>query len=318
MKLHIISTVNGITNEGMRNVATHLSQCFEAEHPVRYSGLKSIASVVRNSLWADVTVVFARANPQLYLLLKGVQLLCKHVWVVSVQKPTEGFLRRNDRSPLRCGWLYLSESDIAPVRLRPGCTAHPFQAGLKTDKFTPADRETQAQLKKEWGFDPNKPLVVHVGHCSSGRGLEAFCALDKEKFQCLMVASGMFEDASTVAMLENRGVRLHRGYLEQVQQIYQMADLYLFPTRSNEFVISVPLSVMEALACGTPVIGFRGFDGLLPLAAQPEDMVLLNSMEELNDTALQLQKRKRQQCLLRAPQTWPQIAQEILKTLSKT
>lgn len=197
MKLHIISTVNGMTNEGMRNVATHLSQCFEKQHTVRYSGLKSVGSVVKNSLWADVTVVFARANPQLYWLLRAVQMLCKNLWVVSVQKPTEGFLQRNDRSPVRCSWLYLSESDIQPVRLHPDKAAHPFQAGLKLDKFTPADAMRQAQLKAEWGFNPEKPLVVHVGHCSSGRGLEAFCALDADKYQCLMVASGMFEDADT-------------------------------------------------------------------------------------------------------------------------
>lgn len=312
MKLHIIGTVNGITNEGMRNVATHLAKGFEKQHTVRYSGLKAIGQVLKNALWADVTVVFARANPQLYWLTRVVQKLCKNIWLVSVQRPTEGFLRRNDRHPLRCGWLYLSKSDIQPVQLAPGRKAYLFQPGIDLKKFTPVDPQTQARLKEKYGFDPALPLVVHVGHCSAGRGLEAFCSLDKERYQRLVVASGMFEDPQTVQRLESEGVRILRGYLECVQEIYQMADLYLFPTRSNEYVISIPLSAMEALACGTPVVGFQGFEGLEELAKTPGDMALIHTPQELDTAARLLLKQKRQECLLGDPRSWDAIAQEIL------
>lgn len=315
MKLHIIGTVNGMTNEGMRNVATHLARGFEKHHPVRYSTLKNVGAIYKNSLWADVTVVFARANTQLYWLMRVVQRLCKNVWLVSVQRPMDGFLRRNDKHPLRCDWLYLSESDIQPVRLYPGKSAHFFRPGINLKKFTPVDAETQTQLKRKYGFDPARPVAIHVGHCSAGRGLEAFCDLDKDKYQRLAVVSGMFEDEQTVSRLEADGVTILRGYLEYIQEIYQMADLYLFPTRSNEYVISVPLSVMEALACGTPAVGFRDFPRLQELAQQPEDMVLVRSPQELTAAADSLMSRKRPECLLRDPHSWDAVAEQILKII---
>lgn len=40
MVIHVIGTVNGQVNEGMRNVATHLAKEFEKENTVLYSGLK--------------------------------------------------------------------------------------------------------------------------------------------------------------------------------------------------------------------------------------------------------------------------------------
>ena len=39
MVIHVIGTVNGQVNEGMRNVATHLAKEFETDNSVLYSGL---------------------------------------------------------------------------------------------------------------------------------------------------------------------------------------------------------------------------------------------------------------------------------------
>lgn len=61
MVSHIIGTVNGQINEGMRNVATHLVKEFQKENTVLYSGLKQIPQIIFNSKRADVTMIFARA-----------------------------------------------------------------------------------------------------------------------------------------------------------------------------------------------------------------------------------------------------------------
>ena len=58
MVIHVIGTVNGQVNEGMRNVATHLAKEFEKENTVLYSGLKQIPQIVLNSRRADVTILF--------------------------------------------------------------------------------------------------------------------------------------------------------------------------------------------------------------------------------------------------------------------
>lgn len=57
MVIHVIGTVNGQVNEGMRNIATHLAKEFEKENTVLYSGLKQIPQIVLNSRRADVTMI---------------------------------------------------------------------------------------------------------------------------------------------------------------------------------------------------------------------------------------------------------------------
>ena len=49
MVIHVIGTVNGQVNEGMRNVATHLAKEFEKDNTVLYSGLKQIPQIVLNA-----------------------------------------------------------------------------------------------------------------------------------------------------------------------------------------------------------------------------------------------------------------------------
>ena len=55
-KIHIVSTVNGQVNEGMRNVATHIAKALEKDNEVRYSGLKNLASIIKNSFSCDFSV----------------------------------------------------------------------------------------------------------------------------------------------------------------------------------------------------------------------------------------------------------------------
>ena len=49
-------------------------------------------------------------------------------------------------------------------------------------------------------------------------------------------------------------VKIFDNYIPNIEEIYQMADVYLFPTVEECNCIDVPLSCMEAAACGKPVV----------------------------------------------------------------
>lgn len=316
MKIHVISTVNGQVNEGMRNVATHLSRAFEAKHEVRHSGLKDIASIVRNSTRCDATMIFARANKMVYWLARLVTLLSSNVWIVCVQKPNEVFTSLNHKHPLKVNYLTLLEDDLSDIKCRSGYRKVRLGVGIEADKFSPVTREEQRELKQKYGLAPEKPLVIHVGHCSSGRGLEDFAEIrDAER---LIVASGMFENADTVNTLQQAGVRIHKGYLEHVEDIYQMADAYLFPTHSAEYVISIPLSVMEALSCGVPVVGYRDFSNLLKIPAEEDAITLITDRSKLNDAIGHAAKRKKDHSLLIEPKSWEEVADDALAAVRRS
>lgn len=310
VKIHIISTVNGQVNEGMRNVATHISKALETNHKVFYSGLKDIVSIIKNSYTCDATLIFARANKHIYWLTKIVAILAKNVWLVCVQKPDAGFTQLARKKPLKINYLAIVENDLRDIPVPNGFNKDIIGVGIKLDKFKPVNNERQRALKVKYGFDEFKPLVIHVGHCSAGRGLEDFTEI--KDAQRMVVSSGMFENANTVNTLLDSGVTVHKGYLENVEEIYQMADVYLFPTRSTEYVISIPLSVMEALSCGVPVIGYKDFPNLCSVGAADGSITLIDRKEELNKVIAKTVKKKQNISLLLKQKTWEQVADDVM------
>ena len=280
MNIHVIGTVNGEVNEGMRNIATHISRAFEKEHTVIYSGLRQLPKIVFDSKKADVTIIFAWADKRIYELVRAVSAICTNVWVVLVQKPAEEFFELTRDNPLGCSYLYIFDDDVKGLNVAEGKTIRRFSVGINTEKFVPPAGIDVGELKKKYGFDPELPLLLHVGHCSGGRGLEDF--LQIKNAQRLIIASGMFEDEALVKALEDDGVTIMSGYLENVEEIFQMSDAYLFPTRSSDNVISIPLSVMEALACGVPVIGYRSFVNFSGIGCADGAVSFIDSPEEID------------------------------------
>ena len=129
----------------------------------------------------------------------------------------------------------------------------------------------------------------------------------------MVVASGMFEDENVVRILNEAKVKIHKGYLENVEEVYQMADAYLFPTRSAEFVISIPLSVMEALSCGVPVIGYKSFENLNEITGSEGAITLVDNAEQLDEVLPEVIKKKSDHSLLEKTGSWADVAQSVLR-----
>lgn len=315
MNIHIISTINGLENEGMRNVATHLSKEFEKHHTVTYSGLKDVLSIIKNGRKSDVTLVFARLIKSVYYMLRLVRPFIGEICVVCVQPVSKEFAELNRKHKVVDYCLTICKEDVESSF--DSKIIHTFPVGINTEKFKP-NNTNRTTLCEKLELPNDKTIVLHVGHCSSGRYLEEMLTLDKEKFHCMVVASGMFDDENTIKALKDGGIDLRFGFVKNIEDYYNCADVYFFPTKSSEFVISVPLSVMEALSCGTPTVAYRSFEKLSLIKTSCDNAIMLiDDVNELSSAIDIAKTRKGEVTFLDDPKNWDDVSKDILAFLLK-
>jgi len=132
-----------------------------------------------------------------------------------------------------------------------------LKTGVDTEKFIPVSQEKKIVLKQKYHFDPERPIVLHVGHLKYGRGVAELLKLDPS-YQILLVASTLTKDEQDEALrqelLGRPNIRILDGYIPNIEEIYQMSDVYMFPVTQSGNCIDVPLSCLEAASCGKPVV----------------------------------------------------------------
>lgn len=132
-----------------------------------------------------------------------------------------------------------------------------LKTGVDTERFVPVAPHQVRALKGKYGLDPDRKVILHVGHLKHGRNIAQLCKLDSQ-YQILLVVSTLTKDQrdrELRAQLEQCGnVKILDQYISQIQEVYQLADAYFFPVESHSHCIDVPLSVLEAAACGKPVV----------------------------------------------------------------
>ncbi len=133
-----------------------------------------------------------------------------------------------------------------------------LKTGVDLNKFRPVDEKTKIDLRKKYNFDTNKPIILHVGHLHNGRNVGSFLDVDEEKEVVILVSSVSKQDCELRKRLEaKKNIHIIDQYIPNVEEIYNLADVYVFPVIEKENCIDIPLSVLEAVGCGLPIIATR-------------------------------------------------------------
>ena len=150
---------------------------------------------------------------------------------------------------------------IREVR-RLGVKAYFMAPGVDVNRFRPATIEERRAARQAFNLDDELPVLLHVGHLRKNRNLRVLAQLPGQGFNVTMIVSPRLEaDPNVREFLLRAGVRLVTGAIADIRTAYWAADCYVFPAIEAHSAVGVPLSVIEALACGTPVVSTR-FDGL--------------------------------------------------------
>lgn len=134
---------------------------------------------------------------------------------------------------------------------------HYIKAGVDSQVFTPVDENVSRSLKLKYGINPDKPVVLHVGHFQEGRNLRELLKIS-DSFQVLLVTSAFNKDNHNLELRETLmdapNIKVIDTYIPNIEEIYQLSDVYFFPVVAECNCIDIPLSCMEAAACNKPVV----------------------------------------------------------------
>jgi len=164
--------------------------------------------------------------------------------------------------------------------MRLGCPTTFLPNGVDISRFKPVSVEEKCALRMKYDLPLDGFVVLHVGPIKRGRNLQVFTELQAHGCQSLILGS------TTVGMelglyreLRQAGCMVWRWYFPHVQELYALADCYLFPTLRRGEAIELPLSVLEAMACNLPVIS-TPFGALERIFAPGDGLNFIRGPEE--------------------------------------
>jgi glycosyltransferase involved in cell wall biosynthesis len=123
------------------------------------------------------------------------------------------------------------------------------QNGVDTARFTPASAEERSALRERLGVSANGPVLLFLGRFVEKKGLPVLRELAQRlpRAQWLIAGWGPVDPAAwglaNVKVVDSPGT-------DQLRALYAAADLFVLPSVGE----GVPLSVQEAMACGTPAL----------------------------------------------------------------
>jgi glycosyltransferase involved in cell wall biosynthesis len=179
--------------------------------------------------------------------------------------------------------VILAPVDADPARYaRYGIRFETLPPAVDTDRFRPVESAAQkARLRQKYGLPESGPVCLHVGHIRRSRNVDWLLDLALPETARLAVVG------STTRALENdladalrsRGAVVIDSYVPAIEELYQLADVYLFPVRQEKAAIDMPLSVLEAMACNLPVVS-TPFGGLPVWFSATAGVWLVGSKDE--------------------------------------
>ena len=150
-----------------------------------------------------------------------------------------------------CRWLM---NEVEESMLKPGVVASKvIPNGVDLKIFRPANR---AEARQELGLSHDAKILLFAANGIRKNIWKDYKMLQsalevvaKTGAKVLCIALGEASPSERIGDVEIRFVPYQRDP-EKVARYYQAADVYIHPARADTF----PTTVLEALACGTPVV----------------------------------------------------------------
>jgi glycosyltransferase involved in cell wall biosynthesis len=295
MKICILGGYSGLLDEGMTNVSYNV---YENLHSI-YTDLfqLNVRTAYNIKFWKDIIAIgpdiihyFQGPTLKGLILVKLIQLLTGSRSVISATKPvipkyfkTISFLLKPDIIIVQSK---KSENIFGSVKYKTVFIPN----GVDIDKFTPVSSEKKQELRKKYGFDEKDFIVLHIGPLRNSRNQRSLLQLSDVKVLLVVSITNPSEELAYQELIKTK-ITIWREYFPNIQELYSLADIYIFPVFEELNSIEIPLSVLEAMSCNLPVITTR-YGALERILQEGEGLFFIDKQEQIQELIREIKNGK--------------------------
>nr|MBC7244137.1 glycosyltransferase family 4 protein [Chloroflexota bacterium] len=327
-------------DEGIKNVAVSLSRALSTEHTVllltsggRNDADCKVYNVNVNRLLLDVRLgaIVRRFQPQAIIY---VPTACGTVFsfvrakvlrfyghgvptsLITLQPRPHTAWGKWLIAHLAPDWVLAQSTRTVRAMNALGCRTALLPPAVDTQRFRPASTAEKAMLRRKYGVPDAATVVAHVGHLKNKRNLACFLALQMTGcYHTVVVTStSTKQDESLKEALRSAGGTVIDTYVASIEDIYRLADVYLFLAKEDTAAIELPLSVLEAMSCNLPVIT-TPFGGLPDFFAEGRGLLYWSGETAIVDTIEAVLAMPTATRTLVESYTWAAAAQTLVRLL---
>jgi glycosyltransferase involved in cell wall biosynthesis len=156
-----------------------------------------------------------------------------------------------------------------------------FFNSVDTDKFKPINDSQKQKLRIKYQIPLDKFVLLHVASLTRQRNLEMLMEIQDEKNQVLIIGRENEKvNLNVLQKLKDKGCKVWIKHFQNIEEVYNLSDCYVFPSKEKIACIETPLSVLEAMACNLPVIT-TNFGSLPNLFQEEEGLFFIEEPKDI-------------------------------------
>lgn len=287
MRICLVGDFSGNHDEGMKNIANKLYESFKKNNSAYVFDLNNLCTF---SMWNSLR----KFEPQMIFYIPGpsfFSFISLTIMRIFAKKPKIVMFATHPKITLGKHFIQFFKPDLVLTQSKKSdlfftelkFNTKFFPNGVDTEKFHPVPKEQKMRLRKKWDIDSNRFIILHIGHIKSNRNIEILSGLNSKDNQVIIVGSTSTQaEKELESKLRKSECIVFNKYIEHIEEIYQLADMYIFPTVDQESSIEIPLSVLEAMSCNLPVITTK-FRGLPDIFDSEKGLFFVSSGDEIKN-----------------------------------